>query len=453
MTKNKLLTPILLGTTILSTAAFADNLITGESGKCGSTDAQCHYEITNGVLTITGNAFISSKPWKNISGYKTGITSVIIENGITGITNNAFDEITSLKSVVIPNSVKTINNAAFHYAPSLESVTFETGSQLTTLASNAFSYSPSLKSIDLPESLTGTLGSFQGTGLTSIVIPSKVTQLDNSCFKDATSLESVTLPDSLTYIPQYGFQNTSLKSIDIPKNVTTIQGMAFKDISSLENITFASDSKLREINTNAFENATSLKSINIPASVTQLGGYLFKGSGLESITFDEGSKLTSIPNYLFWDASNLKSVMLPDSITSVGWAAFSGVPSTATVYCQEGGNKHGGKSCSELFTANSSFTGTIQLYAKDTNGNMILYDKDETTGEITSNGKKYASIDHLIAGRAMHEIQQIENSDGSVYLYDENGNLIGIKGKRIYTVEEAARLSKPTGNTFKLRYK
>lgn len=43
--------------------------------------------------------------------------------------------------------------------------------------------------------------------------------------------------------------------------------------------------------------------------------------------------------------------------------------------------------------------------------------------------------------------------DGSYSIVDANGNVIGFKSKRIYTVEEATKLSKPTGNTIKLRYK
>ena len=43
-------------------------------------------------------------------------------------------------------------------------------------------------------------------------------------------------------------------------------------------------------------------------------------------------------------------------------------------------------------------------------------------------------------------------ADGSIALY-RDGKLVGFKGKRIYTVEEAEKVSKKTGNTFRLRYK
>ena len=45
------------------------------------------------------------------------------------------------------------------------------------------------------------------------------------------------------------------------------------------------------------------------------------------------------------------------------------------------------------------------------------------------------------------------STDGSTTLYNEDGTIKGFKNKRIYTVEDAERVSKPTGNTIKLRYK
>ena len=44
-------------------------------------------------------------------------------------------------------------------------------------------------------------------------------------------------------------------------------------------------------------------------------------------------------------------------------------------------------------------------------------------------------------------------ADGSVSIYDANGKLIGLQGKRILTVEEATALVKNNKNTFKLKYR
>lgn len=47
----------------------------------------------------------------------------------------------------------------------------------------------------------------------------------------------------------------------------------------------------------------------------------------------------------------------------------------------------------------------------------------------------------------------VKNSDGSYTVYDDNGNIVGFKNKRIYTIEEVSAIVKDTGNTIRLRYK
>ena len=46
----------------------------------------------------------------------------------------------------------------------------------------------------------------------------------------------------------------------------------------------------------------------------------------------------------------------------------------------------------------------------------------------------------------------LKGDDGSTTIRDQNGHLLGFKGKRIYTVEEANAVSGKV-NTVKLRYK
>ncbi len=56
-----------------------------------------------------------------------------------------------------------------------------------------------------------------------------------------------------------------------------------------------------------------------------------------------------------------------------------------------------------------------------------------------------------VQSKSTNTIEQ--NHDGSYTIKDSAGNIIGYKNKRIYTLEEAEKVSKPTGNTFKIRYK
>lgn len=43
--------------------------------------------------------------------------------------------------------------------------------------------------------------------------------------------------------------------------------------------------------------------------------------------------------------------------------------------------------------------------------------------------------------------------DGSSILYNEDGTIKGYKGKRIYTIDEANQVTKPTGNTVRIKYR
>jgi hypothetical protein len=55
----------------------------------------------------------------------TGLTSVIIGNGVTSIGSSAFQGCTGLTEIEIPNSVTSIGSSAFDGCTGLTSITFE----------------------------------------------------------------------------------------------------------------------------------------------------------------------------------------------------------------------------------------------------------------------------------------------------------------------------------------
>ena len=149
------------------------------SGVTGS----CTWSLEGTVLTISGSgkmasyhplSFHTDAPW----GYE--ITHVVIENGVTNISQYAFYGCSKLQSVSIPSSVKQIDKQAFDYS-----------------------------------------------GLTSLVLPEGLTKIGDGAFNQCTSLHSVVLPNSLTYIGDYAFQSCPMTSIVLSKNVKYIGGSAF----------------------------------------------------------------------------------------------------------------------------------------------------------------------------------------------------------------------------------
>ena len=162
MRKQKLLSAatMLLITLFTPGAVRAHNLET--SGTCGENAT---YTVTgsagNYTLTISGTGDIAGEAFLNVEGiennepytYKgdlSGITRVVINEGITGIGSNAFNngyninaEFTSLS---IPASVTYIGQCAFTDCHHLSTVTIATGSKLQSIGYGAFHdcYFPSI---------------------------------------------------------------------------------------------------------------------------------------------------------------------------------------------------------------------------------------------------------------------------------------------------------------------
>ncbi|MBR2299327.1 MAG: hypothetical protein IJ870_01975 [Alphaproteobacteria bacterium] len=93
---------------------------------------------------------------------------------------------------------------------------------------------------------------------------------------------------------------------------------------------------------------------------------------------------------------------------------------------------------------NGEYAGwTVKDIEYDENGNLIketFNQYDDAGDKISETISKYDSLGY----RTVYQ-------DGKkIGMFDKNGNPYQ---RRIYTVEEATRLSKPTGNTFRLRYK
>ena len=146
-----------------------DPVIVG-SGTCGENVAWTL--DSNGLLTISGTGAINQASYP-----KDSVVSVVIEDGVTSIGNNAFSGCSALTSVTIGNGVTSIGDWAFYGCSGLASVT-------------------------IPDSVTS-IGwcAFDGcSGLTSVTIPDSVTSIGDSAFSGCSGLTSVTIPDGVTII-------------------------------------------------------------------------------------------------------------------------------------------------------------------------------------------------------------------------------------------------------------
>ena len=402
-------------------------------GSCvpnGDTTSTCHWELTpilddedNPVyledgktpaqqLTISGNGAIKAygygsqwiiSPWFD---KRNTIKNVVIEDGITNLPSCTGCLSSTTTNISIPNSVTTIGYSAFEGATGLTSLTIP--NSVTSIGNNAFKSANALK---------------------SLVIPDSVTSIGDGAFFDAYSLETLELGKGLTSIGAYAFrQPVSLTSLVIPDTVTSIGDSAFYRVPKLTSLKLSE--QLTSIPNSAFYAANSLKSLVIPDSVTSIGdGAFFDAYSLETLELGKG--LTSIGAYAFRQPVSLRKLVIPDTVTSIGAGAFWRAK------------------LSDLTVSAENLQRFLESGGEFLNTNAVI---KCTTGDCKEILKNYANGKYAAYAENVRYMA-LKNPDGSTTYFDDDGNIIGYKGKRIYTIDEATLVSKPTGNTFKLRYK
>ena len=119
-----------MGLNVSKTLVASAATITGITGNCTWT-----FDDTTGTLTISGNGAIGSdQSWIE---HVNSITSIVIEDGVTSIANNAFRNHSSLESVTLSASVATIGNTAFYRCSSLATVNY-LGTSAPSIGTNVF---------------------------------------------------------------------------------------------------------------------------------------------------------------------------------------------------------------------------------------------------------------------------------------------------------------------------
>jgi hypothetical protein len=123
------------------------------------TIEQITWNLCDGVLTISGEGDMPdygfNTPWLD---YASSITTIIIDEGITGIGYLAFYECSNVTSVTIPNSVTYIGGWSFAGCGNLSSITIPDG-----VISIGFA-------------------AFQQSGLTSVTIPNGIITIAQQTF-------------------------------------------------------------------------------------------------------------------------------------------------------------------------------------------------------------------------------------------------------------------------------
>ncbi|MBR7070973.1 MAG: leucine-rich repeat protein [Clostridia bacterium] len=174
----------------------------------GATENLTHLAIPETVRVIGDYAFASS-----------GIESIVLPAGLTGIGEYAFDHCSNLASVTFPTSLVEIGNRAFSHCGALTSVTLP--NSVLLIGEAAFEYCSSLESVVLSDSLKVIpVDCFlRCEALETVHLPANCLVIDDSAFLRCESLTDVTIPFGVVRIGSDAFYGTGILSLDIPVSV------------------------------------------------------------------------------------------------------------------------------------------------------------------------------------------------------------------------------------------
>jgi hypothetical protein len=209
------------------------------------------------------------------------ISSVTVENGISSIGNNSFNDSSSLVYISLPASIKSIGTNTLTYNTGLTGISINGENPKYKSNSNCiYSYINS-KYLDLI---------LCPAGLTSIEFSndvSSISEIGPYAFAGCDKISSVNIPNNVSEINECAFENcTSLAHINIGNNISSISDTAFDRCTSIfievssENSTYSSISGgLYNISGTTFIKCPGIvTSYDIPESVTKIESNAFNDS-------------------------------------------------------------------------------------------------------------------------------------------------------------------------------
>lgn len=207
------------------------------SGSCGA-NATWSYEGTTLTVSGTGEMYdynYGEAPW--YADYAETMTSLVIEEGITSIGNNAFAGCEKLNSVQYP------------------------ASGFTSIGDYAFS-DAKVKNPNLPRTLTHLGdGAFSGSQAKYVSIPASLKKIGDYAFESCANLESVGIYEGVEEIGESAFDGCAFTVLTIPSTVKTIGGGAFMSNTELESVYIGAG--VKTIGAAAFQGCTGLKKVGI----------------------------------------------------------------------------------------------------------------------------------------------------------------------------------------------
>ncbi len=318
------------------------------------------------------------------------LDGVVLPSTLTTIGYHAFGRCIGLTAITIPANVSVIDEYAFQYCSNLETVDLKPQT-MTTIGRNAFDSCEKLTAFHVPEGIT-TLGEgvFYGCkAMQELSLPSTLTSIGYRTFYNCISLPSVTIPEGVTTIGNEAFRYCKLLGGDItlPAGLTSLGSYAFAGCENVESVTFLGNNDVTMPGESQFSSMKKLKSVKLPDNLSTITTSMFYGCNqLQSIDLSR-LPATVISPWAFHQCKALASVQLPPATATIGNQAFA--------YC-------------ENLTA-ISFPSTLKSIGNNAfdNNNLTslqLNDGLETIGNYAFSGSKDLSASPVVIPQSVTSI-------------------------------------------------
>lgn len=280
--------------------------------------------LPEGITRISDNAFRSNQT----------VTSVVMQSGITEMGMCVFWDCHYIKRIVFSDTIKVIPTSTCYLNWALEEVILPR--DVEEIQSTAFINCYALTSLDFSKYNIRIFGeqSFMGSGLQEVYFSKNVKVIGRQAFFQCYRLKNVTFEEGidLEFLGASVFSACiMLEEVDLSMlDMKELPSEIFRLCSALTKVKLPS--QLTSIPWGLFNSCTSLREIDLSdTKITVLNNYVFyKCTSLERVILPE--RLTEIMKGTFSDTASLEYIVIPESVTKIGNDAFKGSGLKAIVF-------------------------------------------------------------------------------------------------------------------------
>jgi hypothetical protein len=201
---------------------------------CGDSDGlEASVCIDCGLEQLVGPEyspydFDKIKAFADLHSPAGGLARVVIAEGTTTISDEAYRDRHDVKEFVLPDSVVSIGESAFSGCSKLETINLP--AELESIEEAGFWGCGKLTHVDLPKGLKYIGGgAFSYSGLTSVTLPEGLDTIEAETFLSCAQLTTVNFPKGLKSIGSCAFRYAPIAALDLPEGLEAIGECGFAE--------------------------------------------------------------------------------------------------------------------------------------------------------------------------------------------------------------------------------